>query len=44
MPSFGLWASQNLIMKTGEERGVPHSTSVPDGSESFFTAVTEMPF
>jgi hypothetical protein len=44
IPSLGLCASQNLIIKTGDERGVPHSTSVPDGSESFLTAVTEIPF
>ena len=31
-------------MNTGEDRGVPHRTSVPDGKDSFLTAVTEMPF
>ena len=44
MPSLGDCASQNLIMNTGEDRGVPHRTSVPDGKDSFLTAVTEMPF
>ena len=35
---------QNLIWNTGDDRGVPHSTSVPEGRESFLTAVTEIPF